>query len=679
MLTLDSPIQDVYLVGPRQAAKLARLDIYTVRDLLFHFPRLHVDRRQITMLAEAQLQEEQSFRGTIDTITNIKSFRRRRALTKATFTDKTGSIEVVWYNQPYLSTTLKPGDEVVLSGKIKLYRGTPILQSPQFEKYKPDLVHSARLVPVYPETEGISSKWLRSKVKAVLYLAEQLKEHLPEITIKRQDLIPLKRAAKEIHFPSDETLLQRAKERLAFDELFFMQLAAIIQKNEWKNISPAKHKIIELNKSVIQELASRLPFALTADQERSILEICTDMASGVPMLRLLEGDVGSGKTLVAASAALLAYKSGYQVAFMAPTEVLAQQHYKKLAALFAHWHIPIRLLVGSLPADQKLHVQAEISSSQPLIAIGTHALIQDKINFANLGLAIIDEQHRFGVAQRNALKAKGHPHVLMLTATPIPRTMAMAAYGDLDLSIIKELPPGRKPITTRIVPPGKRELADKFIKAHLKAGRQVFVICPLIEESEHLQVKSAKEEARRLEKVFSPWQVGLLHGRLKPATKERIMASFSAGELPILVSTAVIEVGIDVPNATIMVIEGAERFGLAQLHQFRGRVGRSQHTSFCLLYTESDKTAVYQRLNALVSCTDGFKLAEIDLAQRGPGELIGTCQSGFPDFKMASFGDQVLVYRARTEAQLLLADDPNLSAHQSLKLHLQRQLQTKKM
>ena len=361
-------------------------------------------------------------------------------------------------------------------------------------------------------------------------------------------------------------------------------------------------------------------------------------------------------------------------------EVLARQHQQTLQTLLEPLGVPVKLLISALDNPQKEAVKNDLlKPNNPLLVIGTHALIQEEINFAKLGLAVIDEQHRFGVNQRNALKAKGHPHILMMTATPIPRTMAMAAYGDLDLSLIKEMPLGRKAIKTRLVPPNKRALADKFIQAHLKTGRQIFVICPLIEESEKLQVKSAKEEAKRLTEAFSPWSVGLLHGRLKPAEKEKIMADFVANKINILVSTAVIEVGIDIPNASIIVIEGAERFGLAQLHQFRGRVGRGQHASFCLLYTESDKQETIKRLNALVNCNDGFRLAEIDLQMRGPGEFIGSKQSGFPDFKMASFGDQIMVYRARTEAGLLLDEDPNLSQNQAIKLKLQASLQSKRV
>jgi len=425
----------------------------------------------------------------------------------------------------------------------------------------------------------------------------------------------------------------------------------------------------------MQRVSDILTFELTKDQKQSCLEIFRDLQSGIPMLRLLEGDVGSGKTIVAISALILALSSHYQAVLMVPTEVLARQHFTRIEKMLDPLGIKVKLLIAAMTKQEKDEVKNDIRKpNNPLIVIGTHSLIQDDVEFSNLGLAVIDEQHRFGVEQRNILKSKGHPHVLMMTATPIPRTMAMAAYGDLDLSIINELPKGRKPVKTRLVPPGKRELADKFVTAHLKAGYQIFVICPLIDESEKLQVKSAIKEADRLSALFAPYQVGLLHGKLKSAEKEQIMNDFTDNRINLLVSTSVVEVGVDIPNATIMVIESAERFGLAQLHQLRGRVGRSDKPSFCLLYTESDQEETIKRLNSLVNSNDGFKLAEIDLELRGPGELIGNKQSGFPDFKMASFGDQVMIYRVRKEAEEILKEDPNLIKHPALKIQLQEVL-----
>jgi ATP-dependent DNA helicase RecG len=517
------------------------------------------------------------------------------------------------------------------------------------------------MVPVYHETAKISSKWFREKIQPILYMTQFLSDPLPAELLGKHNLMPLDEAVRQVHFPESEELLERARYRLGFEELFIIQIRALQRKIFWKQVAHEQNKSFGLSKKSIQEFVETLPFKLTAAQGRALDEICLDLQKSEAMSRLLEGDVGSGKTVVATAAIFSAFKEGYQAAIMVPTEILAKQHYKTIFKSLKDFGVNIQLLAGSLPKSAKNEVIAGLKSGLVNVVVGTHALIQEAVGFKNLGLAVIDEQHRFGVNQRAILKSMGAPHMLSMTATPIPRTLALTLYGDQDLSIIDELPPGRQEIITRAVPDKKREDAYRWIASQVEKGRQAFVVCPLIEESETLEVKSAVEEFERLQsQVFTDFRLCLLHGKMRQADKDDIMLKFANHELDILVSTTVIEVGIDVPNASIMLIEAADRFGLAQLHQLRGRVGRGEYQSYCFLFPESNSEMSRKRMKAMVDYSDGFKLAEIDLDLRGPGEVYGVRQSGIPDLKMASLSDHEMLKLARDEAELLLKDDPML-------------------
>mgnify|MGYP002078670999 CR=1 FL=1 len=593
--------------------------------------------------------------------------RAGKALTKATITDETGSLDVIWFSQPYLQRVLHNGMKVILSGKAKYSYGKTTLQNPSYEEIKEEQMHTGRIVPVYHQTEGIHSKWIREKLKPIIEAwAFQLKDYMPQSIKDEYNLISYSTAVKEAHFPSDEEKLTRAKFRLSFDELFLLQLKALQKKWLWQNVKEHESKPVPKHKDLDLFIAN-LPFELTNAQQRCLEEIITDMEKPYPMSRLLQGDVGSGKTVVAAAAILNTYKVGYQTALMAPTEILAKQHYNTLFKLLQPIGMNIQYISGSTTDKQKKELINQLKTGTVDLVVGTHALIQEGVGFHNLGLAVIDEQHRFGVKQRNILKQASHPHLLSLSATPIPRTLAMTLYGDQDLSIIDEMPKGRQEIITRIVPEKKRIDAYRWIENQVMKGRQAFIICPLIDESDTLEVKSAIQEYQNLsENIFPHLKVGLLHGKMKSEEKETIMKAFKANEINVLVSTSVIEVGIDVPNASIMIIEGADRFGLSQLHQFRGRVGRGEHQSYCFLFPKNYSQDSKTRLGAMVSHASGFKLSEIDLQLRGPGEIFGVKQSGIPDLKMASLTDSKTISLAREAAQKIINEDPFLEKHPEL-------------
>lgn len=666
MLQLASPITELPRVGEQMKANLARLGIFKVQDLLSHFPRTYDNQSEIRKIVYAVQNEQNTLQVTINQIKNIRT-KSRKVFTEAKVSDDSGALLVVWFNQPFLINQLKVGMEVILSGKIKFAFGRLSMQGPSVEIVKSEQIHTGRLVPIYPETEGVSSKWLRTQIYGQLPLMAQFPEFLPAVIREKYALVTRTWAMQQVHFPDGEKEAASSRARLAFEEMLMMQLSAQKKRLEWQSQARGGKAMPLLNEE-IKAFVAALPFALTHDQKIAAYEILKDMEKAIPMLRMLQGDVGSGKTVVAAIALFQAVKSGYQGAIMAPTEILARQHLATLAPLFSKYGMRVELLVGSTTEKQKEEIIIGLKNKTIDIIIGTHALIEDTVGFANLGLAVVDEQHRFGVQQRAKLKTHGSPHLLLMTATPIPRTLALTLYGDQDLSLIKELPPGRKPIVTRMVGERERKKAYLFLDDQINKGRQIFVVCPLIEESDMLEAKAATQEYERLStEVFAHRKVGLLHGRMKPKEKDAVMLQFKQGELHVLVSTAVIEVGVDVPNATIMMIEGADRFGLAQLHQFRGRVGRGDQQSYCLLFTESHSGAVQARLKAMEKHQSGFDLAELDLQLRGPGEIYGTKQSGLPDFKMATLTDSDLIYKTREAALALLAEDATLEKFPDLK------------
>jgi ATP-dependent DNA helicase RecG len=656
--------------GPHLTA-LKDLGVVTVEDFFHYFPRAYRDWSDMSTISELRGDQVNVVQGKL-----TQMFSRRtktgKTMTRAILVDPTGEVEVLWFNQSHIQRMFRNGDEVVLTGKIKFERAKVTMMSPQYEVVRKKQLHTGRLLPVYHEHDRVTSKWIREKIAPLLKGTRLLEDPLPGTIIEAEGLMAYSEAVRAVHDPQSEEQLERARHRLAFDELFLLQLKALRRRAEFRRNAKDEERMMTLDSELSVSFLSRLSFELTGAQKRVIEEIGKDLSSPYPMMRLLQGDVGAGKTVVAAFALLHTVKSGFQGALMAPTEILARQHYKSLLLLLSDFGLNVQLLVGSLTVNQKEDVSRQIATGTVDLVIGTHALIQEGIQFKKLGLAVIDEQHRFGVKQRERLVEQGSPHTLSLSATPIPRTLAMVVYGDQDVSVLDELPPGRQEIITRLVPEKKRREGELWIADQIHKGRQVFIICPLIDESDVLGVKAVTTEYERLSsEVFSEFRIGLLHGKLKAADKDSIMTAFSGGELDILVSTSVVEVGIDVPNATIMLIEGAERFGLSQLHQFRGRVGRGEYQSYCFLFTDSNSEEARRRLGALVKYSSGFKLAEIDLALRGPGEVYGVRQSGIPDLKMASLGDTELVARVRHVAAQLILRDPELECAPRLREQLE--------
>lgn len=670
-MSLSTPIEKLFMVGPTYARRLEKLGIKTIEDLLYHFPFRYIDYSLVSPIAQVQPGEIVTVRGEIISIKNEYTKKGRR-LQKGKIADKSGEIEVVWFNQPFLVKTLKPGLTISLSGKADWFGRKIVLVSPDYEIMRMEegerkTVHTGRLVPVYHETRGVSSKWLRSRINPLIKkLVPGLKDFLPTKIREKNNLLEIREALRQIHFPQDAKEAKKAKERLAFEELLLIHLAALQRKKDW-----GKKKIVyklKINQEKILEFTASLPFELTKAQKRVLRQIFSDLERNRPMNRLLEGDVGSGKTVVAAAAIYIAYLNGVQSALMAPTEILANQHLKTLNQILTPLGVKISLLTGA--------TRKKIKDFD--LAIGTHALIHKRAKFSKLGLVVIDEQHRFGVEQRGELASKGKaPHILTMTATPIPRTIALTLYGDLDLSAIDEMPPGRQAVKTWVVPPNKRNAAYDWIRKQVeKTLNQAFIICPLIEESRHetLQsVRAATSEFKKLQKeVFPDLKLGLLHGRLKSKEKNAVLEKFKKGKLDILVSTPVVEVGIDIPTATIMMIEGAERFGLAQLHQLRGRVGRGLQQSYCLIFTDFQGEKIIKRLKALERTNIGMKLAELDLQIRGPGEIYGTAQHGFFDLKVASFSDLPLIEKTRKTATQLTTRSPSLNKYPLLQAKLKQ-------
>lgn len=641
-------------VGPKVARLLRKLGIETVEDLIYFFPRDYEDRSNPTSIAELPLGRTAVVRARIDALDH-KLTRNSFSVLKADLADRSGAIQAVWFNQPFLARMLRRGMKVIVSGKVEFSEFDGVKQL-TVKDYEIDTGQNEGIVPFYPLTEGLYPKKVRSMVRSALEqgLAE-IVDWLPGSLAKKHKLIALHDAILGLHQPKKMAEIEPARRRLAFDDLFIFQLDLALKRKKLRSVHG---NALAVDLAVLDEFKASLPFKFTAAQDRVLNDILTDMRSVVPMNRLVQGDVGSGKTIVAAAAALLAVKAGYQAALMAPTEILAQQHYEKLSKLLEKFGVDVRLLTGSISKKQK----AENRTKGAGLLIGTHALIQNTVCFEKLGLVIIDEQHRFGVLQRADLVKKGNnPDVLVMTATPIPRSLALTVYGDLDRSVIDEMPPGRTPVKTYFVPEDKRGSTYEFMRREIKAGRQVYVVCPLVEESEKIDLRAAMDEAERLQRdIFPEYQVGLMHGRLKSEDKDRIMAEFKSGKLNILVSTTVIEVGIDVPNATVMVIEHAERFGLSQLHQLRGRIGRGAQQSHCFLLAEAKSKEAKLRLKAMIDSTDGFHIAEVDLRLRGPGDYCGTRQSGLPNFRVADIiRDEKILKEARKAAFDLVEEDIN--------------------
>lgn len=718
---LTTPLKNLKRVGPKYGRLLKKVGLETIQDLLFYLPHRYEDLSLIKPIVDVQPQEKVTIQGQIINIQNSRSPKKRLAITEALINDRQSSIRAVWFNQPFLIRTLQVGKIVNLAGKVQLDNRGFYLSSPAYEiiQHRADLpqkttVHTARLVPIYHETNRLSSRYLRYLIKPLLPLTSQVQEWLPPEVKQKYQLLNLRQALRQIHFPENPKLATKAKERLSFEEMFLVQLLVLNLKRQLKQ---AKAQAITFDLALIKKFIRSLPFKLTNAQRRAAWEIIQDLKKPEPMNRLLEGDVGSGKTVVASIAALQTIKAGYQVAFIAPTEILAQQHFKELNRLLKNFRVNLGLLTSGLTqsncrsgprtkqvrtsnksrSTKRTDLLTQLTKGQIQILVGTHALLEQKVQFKNLALVIIDEQHRFGVKQRARLvktnQAETTPHLLSMSATPIPRSLALTIYGDLDLSLLDEMPQNRRKIITQIVSPQARGQTYQFIENEIKKGRQCFVICPRIESqapneeplthqwqkkpfSRNLwhqqqlraEIKAVTQEYQKLSKnIFPRLKIAMLHGQLPSQKKQTIMQDFKQGNINILIATSVVEVGIDVPNATVMMIEGAECFGLAQLHQFRGRVGRSSHQSYCFVFTDSSFLKARQRLKALLSAADGFGLAEKDLEIRGPGQFFGSQQSGLPDLAMESLANPKIIYRARQAAQKILTQDPKIKKYPLLK------------
>jgi ATP-dependent DNA helicase RecG len=662
---LKAPLTTVPGIGPKSAKTLEKLEMRTLADLLWHLPRRYDDYSQLETINRLWYGQEVTVIGTVEKVDLREVRRGRMKLTEALISDGTGSLRITWFNQPWIANRLKPGQPIVLSGKVDQYLGKLTMSNPEWEPLEQRQLHTNRIVPVYPLTAGISGKWLRRVIHSVVQrLALRVPDPLPDRLRESAGLMPLGQAIMQVHFPDNWEILKKAQHRLAFDEMFMLQLGVLRQKRAWEAI---EGQALTTEDEWVNTFIGALPYDLTLAQKRALEDIRADLASTIPMNRLLQGDVGSGKTVVAAAAIGMTANNQAQSAFMAPTSILAEQHYRTLLELLpSAGRVPaesIQLLIGATSETEKETIRTGLETGDIQVVVGTHALIEDPIVFKQLGLVIIDEQHRFGVEQRAILRQKGdNPNLLVMTATPIPRSLALTVYGDLDLSVLDEMPPGRQPIETRVLLPKERNRAYSFVHGQIEHGQQAFVIYPLVEGSEKVQAKAAVDEHAVLqEQVFPEYSVGLLHGRMKADEKDQTMQSFRKRELDILVSTSVVEVGVDIPNATVMLIEGANHFGLAQLHQFRGRVGRGESKSYCLLIPDQDSDADNQRLKAMQSTNDGFELAEMDLDQRGPGDFLGTRQSGFAELKTAQLTDVKLIEKARREAHKMFEVDPELT------------------
>jgi ATP-dependent DNA helicase RecG len=718
---LNAPTTVLPGVGPRHAQTLKRLNLSTLGDMLYYFPRRYDDYSKLRPINRLFYGDEVTVIGTVQSAGARPIRSGRVQIVEAVVSDGSGALRITWFNQPWIAKRLRNGMHVVLSGKIDQYLGRLVMNNPEWEPLEQQNLHTNRIVPVYPLTASITQRWLRTLMfQVVSYWSPRVQDPLPLWVRREAGLLDLSTALLQSHFPDSAELLKAARQRLAFDEVLLLQLGVLRQKHAWQD---RRARLFETPDSWLEAQVSRLPFPLTGAQRRALADVQADLASGRPMNRLLQGDVGSGKTVIAALGIAMIVQAGAQAAVLAPTSILAEQHYRNLATLLsgvpagapaaapaeagageaaagavngdAQADSPrpdtsgapalspavlrpeeIALLVGATPEAEKRQLRERLAAGEIKLVIGTHALLEDPVNFLDLQLVVIDEQHRFGVEQRALLRAKGdNPHLRVMTATPIPRSLALTIYGDLDLSVMDEMPPGRQVVDTHVLYPRERERAYSLIRSQVDQGRQAFIIYPLVEESETSEALAAVEEFQRLQSaIFPNCKLGLLHGRMKPDEKDEVMARFRDKEIQILVSTSVVEVGVDIPNATVMVIEGANRFGLAQLHQFRGRVGRGSEKAYCILIPDTPDEVENQRLAAMVETNDGFVLAERDLEQRGPGQFLGTRQSGYSELRLASLTDVRMIEKARRLAQMLFEQDPELqkSEHRLLSHTLQR-------
>ena len=661
--SLSDPVQYAKGVGPRRFELLKRLGIHTIGDLIFFTPRDYEDRSKITPIARLRVGERATVRARVASVDQHRT-KRGRAMAEVAIQDDTGTLKCVWFSTRYFRTQDFPLDrEMLFTGKVDFYRG-PQMVSPQHELAdQGEGVFGPSVLPIYPLTEKLKQTSLRRIMKtAVEEYADLVQDMFDHAFRKERHLLGLADAIRNVHFPETTETGRRARQRLAYDELFLLELGMALRRRGIRR--DAGGFAFEITPEIDQRIRRRFPFRLTAAQEKVIREIQADMRDPRAMNRLLQGDVGSGKTVVALYAALVAVANHFQAALMAPTEILAVQHYETIGRYLKGSRVRMELLVGGRTVRARADGLKLVAAGEVDLAIGTHALVQGDVEFKNLGMVIVDEQHKFGVLQRAGLRRKGrHPDVLVMTATPIPRTLALTVFGDLDVSVLDEMPPGRQPIRTRWYPPDKLDVAHEFIRKHIVAGEQAFVVYPLVEESEKLDLKAAASSAEHLQRqVFPEFRVGLVHGRMSTDEKDRVMAEFRAQRYHILVSTVVVEVGIDIPNATIMVVEHAERFGLAQLHQLRGRIGRGAKPSWFLLFAEPKGEEARRRLGVICSTSDGFRIAEEDLKIRGPGEFFGTRQHGLPELRVADIvGDYRLLRLARRDAFQVVAKDPDLS------------------
>lgn len=654
------------------------MGVRSIKDLIYLFPRRYDDYSKLKPISHLFYGEEVTILAEVQSA-RLFNTRTGRRLLEAIVSDATGSLRLLWFNQDWHLRYLKTGTMISISGKVDSYMGRPVMIQPDYEPVDQQQLHTNRIVPVYPLTKTVTQKWLRKTIFNTLqYWVPKVSEFLPESVLDEGDLILLDEALMQVHFPESADSLKAAQHRLAFNEIFLLQLGVLKQKKEWQTLTGTPHLVSD---AWLKKRVDALPYALTKAQQAAVADLRADLAKLRPMNRLLQGDVGSGKTVVAALGMQMVIQDGSQAALMAPTSILAEQHQRSLIKMLTEpangseaFLKPdeVALLTGDTKKKERAALLKGLENGKVKLLIGTHALIEDPVRFHDLQMVVVDEQHRFGVEQRAALRLKGNnPHLLVMTATPIPRSLQLTVFGDLDVSVMDEMPLGRKPVSTSILMPALRERAYQLVEREVREGHQAFIIYPLVEQGENEEAKAAVEEQQRLQlEVFPQLRVGLVHGRMKPAEKDAVMLAFRNREYDILVSTSVVEVGVDVPNATVMIVEGADRFGLAQLHQFRGRVGRGADQSYCVLIPTTDDAVQNQRLQALTQTNDGFLLAEKDLEQRGPGDFLGTRQAGYMQLQMANLADLRLIAKARAIAEKLVEADPDLMTDENRSLRL---------